>query len=163
MIAALLMVVALAAPACWRPPVEAPVAVPFRAPACTWCPGHRGVEYHPPIGAPVRAVADGRVTFAGTVAGTKYLVTEVAGGRRVTYGMLEAFSVGTGDRVVAGHVVGRSSARLYLGVRQGNRAVDPAPLLARSAGPLRLVPTDRRAARPAGPRRWACATGPTAR
>jgi murein DD-endopeptidase MepM/ murein hydrolase activator NlpD len=163
MIAALLMVVVLAAPSCWRPPVDVPVAVAFRAPACTWCPGHRGVEFRPPVGTPVRAITGGVVTFVGTVAGTKYLVTEIAGGRKVTYGMLAAFSAGVGDRVDAGQIVGHSSARLYLGLRQGNRAVDPMPLLARRVGPLRLVPLDRRDARPAGQPRWTCATGPPRR
>ncbi len=163
MIAVLVLVAALAAPSCWRPPVDSAVVRAFRAPACTWCPGHRGLEYRPPAGTPVRAVAAGVVSFVGSVAGTKYLVTEVVPGRKVTYGMLGAFSVRLGERVAEGQVVGRSTARLYLGVRQGNHYLDPAPLLGRPFGRLRLVPVDRRGARPAGSPRWACATGPPAR
>ncbi len=163
MIAALLVVAALAAPPCWHPPVESVVTDAFRAPACTWCPGHRGLEYRPLLGTPVRAVAPGTVTFAGVVAGTKYLVIEVAPGQKVTYGMLASFVARAGDRVVQGQVVGRSTARLFLGVRQGNHYLDPASLLERRLGPLRLVPVDRRTVRPAGSSRWACATGPPAR
>ena len=42
---------------CWRPPVAAPVADPFRKPPCAWCPGNRGIEYRTQEGAPVTAVA----------------------------------------------------------------------------------------------------------
>ena len=127
---------------CWRPPVDVPVAVPFRAPACTWCAGHRGLEYRPPPGTAVRAVADGVVTFAGSVAGVRYVVVRLPDGRRVTYGELAASDVVAGARVRVGRVLGRAGERLFLGVRQGNHHVDPAPLLCSTdvAGRVRLLP-----------------------
>ncbi len=163
MIAALALVVALATPSCWLPPVEAPVVRPFVAPVCTWCPGHRGLEYRPSPGSPVRSPADGVVVFAGPVVGVNYLVIRVADGRRITLGMLAAVGVRVGERVVAGQSVARSSARLFLGVRVGNHHVDPAPMLGRSRGRVRLVPTDRKGSRPAASSSRACAAADSGR
>ncbi len=163
MIAALALLVGLVVPGCWQPPVDVPVAVPFRAPACTWCPGHRGLEFRPVPGTPVRAVADGRVVFAGPVVGVNYLVVQVADGRRITFGQVAAVLVRVGDRVRAGQVVARSSGRLFLGVRLGNHYVDPAPLLAVRRGRVRLVPVDRKGMRPAGSAPAACAAADPAR
>jgi murein DD-endopeptidase MepM/ murein hydrolase activator NlpD len=157
MIAALVALATLLAPTCWRPPVEARVAVPFRAPACTWCPGHRGIEYRVAPGTPVRAVTDGRVVFAGSVVGVTYLVIRVADGRRVTFGQLADLSARVGQQVHEGQVVGHSTARLFLGVRVGDHPVDPAPLLGRPRGRARLVPLDGNRSRPAGPVGRTCA------
>ena len=157
MIAALALVVALIAPACWQPPVDAPVVRPFVAPACTWCAGHRGLEYRPTPGAPVRAPAAGVVVFAAPVVGVNYLVIRVVDGRRITLGLLAAIGVRQGERVVAGQVVGRSSARLFLGVRVGNHHVDPAPLLGRTRVRPRLVPLGGHGPPPAGSSLGACA------
>ena len=76
-----------------------PVVDPFRAPACAWCPGNRGLEYAPPPGPPVRAVAAGVVTFTGVVAGTRYVVVDHARrlARRPTAGWRRAVSCGAGD------------------------------------------------------------------
>ena len=69
---------------------SAPVADPFREPACAWCPGNRGIEYG--TGAGRRSCGRRRpatVTFAGVVAGTRYVVVDHADGRlRATYGNL---------------------------------------------------------------------------
>lgn len=163
MIAALALVVALFTPSCWQSPVEAPVARPFLPPACTWCPGHRGLEYRTAPGAPVRAPAAGSVVFAGPVVGVNYLVIRVDDGRRITLGMLATVGARVGDRVAAGQVVGRSGVRLFLGVRVGNHHVDPAPLLGGERGRARLVPLDGQGARPAGSARRACAVAHPAR
>jgi murein DD-endopeptidase MepM/ murein hydrolase activator NlpD len=127
---------------CWRPPTSAPVADPFRRPGCTWCPGNRGVEYGTLPGDPVRAVAAGEVTFAGDVAGTRYVVVRHADDLRVTYGNVDATAFVAGDVVVAGMLIGVAAGPLHFGVRRGEEYVDPTPMLGVEVGVARLLPTD---------------------
>ena len=148
--------VVVAAP-CWQPPVSAPIADPFRAPACRWCPGNRGIEYRTRPGTPVRAVAAGRVSFAGSVAGERYVVVRHADGRRATYGKLESVEVAAGDAVVARSIVGVASRSTHFGLRRGDTYVDPTPYLGRPVTVARLIPVDGSPAAPAGPTRWRCA------
>ena len=162
-LAALLAVLAVLVPAgaahalpCWQPPVEAPVTDPFRAPSCRWCPGNRGIEFGTAPGTRIRAVATGRVTFAGSVADTVYVVIRHAGGRRVTYANLRPTSWSVGELVVRGQTVGRAAGRFHLGVRVGDRYVDPAPLLGRWVHRARLVPVDGGAGNPPPPPRLRC-------
>jgi murein DD-endopeptidase MepM/ murein hydrolase activator NlpD len=150
-----LLLLVLALP-CWVPPLEAPVTDPFRMPACVWCPGNRGIEYGPTPGQRVRAVAAGTVTFAGTVAGTRYVVVEHVDGLRATYGRLADAAVHRGDRVAAGQVVGTTTDRFYFGLRDGEVPVDPTPRLGRPVYPTRLVPTDGSASPSVGPPRLVC-------
>jgi murein DD-endopeptidase MepM/ murein hydrolase activator NlpD len=146
---------------CLLPPVVAPVADPFREPACQWCPGNRGIEYAVPTGTPVRAAAAGVVTFSGSVAGTFYVVVQHAEGVRATYGQLAGSHLGAGDVVVAGAIVGPSAGGLHFGLRVGERYVDPALFIGRLVERARLVPTDGSAPRPAPPPRLECpATAP---
>lgn len=153
--------VARAAP-CWPPPVLAPVVVPFRAPVCRWCAGHRGIEFGTSPGTVVTAVAAGTVTFSGTVAGTAYVVVRHADGTRVTYGELATRAVRAGSVVVAGMRIGTTVGHLYFGVRIGDgdteRYVDPAPYLGTWRGVVRLVPADGSAAPPSPTARVVCAT-----
>jgi murein DD-endopeptidase MepM/ murein hydrolase activator NlpD len=127
---------------CLLPPVTAPVADPFREPACPWCPGNRGLTYDVAAGTTVRAAAAGTVTFSGPVAGTFYVVIEHPGGLRATYGELAGSHLTPGDVVVAGATVGRSAGGLHFGLRRGDRYIDPAPFLGRLVERARLVPTD---------------------
>ena len=83
---------------CLVPPIEAPVVDPFRMPACPYCAGNRGIEYGPRPGQAVVAMADGLVVFAGSVAGTRWLVVEHRDGLRASYGWLATMSVTRGDR-----------------------------------------------------------------
>jgi hypothetical protein len=160
----------LAVVPCLLVPVDAPVVDPFRPPPCSWCPGNRGLEYATRAGTTVRAPMAGRVSFAGVVAGTRYVVVEqlVDGQRvRVTLGGLLDSGLRTGDTVRLGQVVGTTSTRFHLGLRVADAYVDPTPWLA--AAPrlrARLVPLDgqRRLAAPSsalscpgpadGSRRW---------
>lgn len=164
-IASLLIALTLAAPpggaaaACLLPPVTAPIADVFRAPACQWCPGNRGLEYAVAAGEVVRAAAAGTVTFSGNVAGSFYLVIQHADGLRATYGRLAGSRLAAGDTVPAGAVVGVSAGGLYFGLRRGDQDgqyVDPAPLLGRLVERWRLVPTDGSPARAAPPPRLRC-------
>ena len=145
--AALVAVVAT----CWLPPVDAPVVDPFRAPACTWCPGNRGIEYGPVPGQTVVAVEAGTVSFAGSVARVAYVVVLHDDGIRATYGRLEQIGVVTGQRVSAGQRLGTTTGRFYFGLRDGNTPVDPTPLIGRRTWPARLVPMDGTPARPVAP------------
>lgn len=138
MIAAVLAVVV----GCLLPPVDAPVSRGFEAPACRWCPGHRGLEYASAPGQAVRAAAAGTVTFSGAVAGAQYLVVLHDDGLRATYGGVVDPTVGAGQRVVGGQRIGRTVGRLHFGLRDGETYVDPAPMLAFRAGRPRLVPID---------------------
>jgi murein DD-endopeptidase MepM/ murein hydrolase activator NlpD len=159
------------ATSCWLPPVDAPVADPFRSPACTWCPGNRGIEYATAAGTPVRAVAGGAVTYAGTIAGTSYLVVRLADGRRVTYGGLQGVDRNAGDIVVAGEVVAHTAGPLHLGLRAaavpgdpeaGDQYLDPTASLGVLVGRARLVPVDGTPRRPAPPPRLVCPAVPSA-
>ncbi len=150
--------------ACFVPPVDVPIAIGFTRPACDYCAGHRGVEFHPPTGVAVHAVIGGVVSFAGRVAGTLYVVVAQGDGSRTTYGMLATRVVGAGDGVAAGQIVGYSSARLYFGMRDANdQPVDPTGLLGHWVGRPRLVPLDGTAARTGPPPVLACPAAPTGR
>lgn len=150
-----LLVAALAA-TCWMPPVDAPVTDPFRAPACTWCPGNRGIEYGPEPGRSVTAVAGGVVSFAGTVVATRYVVVLHDDGLRATYGRLAAVAVRAGDQVHPGTRLGTTSTELYFGLRRGDEAVDPTPFLGTLRRRPRLVPVDGTPRRPGPPPRLVC-------
>jgi murein DD-endopeptidase MepM/ murein hydrolase activator NlpD len=149
---------AAAAP-CLRPPVDAPVADGFRAPACPWCPGNRGLEYAVSPGTVVRAAAAGTVTFAGVVAGVRYVVIEHADGHRATYGSLVSSHLRAAQRVPAGAIVGTTGASFHFGLRRGGTYVDPEPYLGRLVTRPRLVPTDGTPARPAPAPSLRCVSG----
>jgi murein DD-endopeptidase MepM/ murein hydrolase activator NlpD len=147
-----------AAPICWEPPVVAPILDPYREPACPWCPGNRGIEYATRPGAAVRAVAAGRVTFVGSVVGTRYVVVEHANGWRATYGALRQVTVQHGGAVVSGSVVGTTTSRFHFGLRDRDGYRDPTPHLGRWVHRSRLVPTDGSAGPPPGQPRLRCAS-----
>jgi murein DD-endopeptidase MepM/ murein hydrolase activator NlpD len=135
-----LIALAMVLPGCYLPPVDAPIVDPFRAPACTFCPGNRGLEYQPAPGSPVVAAAPGVVRFSGVVAGVRYLVVEQVDGRTATYGRLAAARVGLGAAVRQGETLATTGDRFFFGVREGQRYVDPAPFLGHPRFRPRLVP-----------------------
>lgn len=141
---------------CWRPPVEAAVSDPFRPPACRWCPGNRGIDYASEPGVPVRAVRAGTVTFAGSVAGTGYVVVEHPDGRRATYGGVSDRRVQRGDLVLARSVIGMTAGPLHFGLRDGRRYLDPTSRFGRAVYPTRLVPLDGSTPLAVGPPRIVC-------
>jgi murein DD-endopeptidase MepM/ murein hydrolase activator NlpD len=153
----LAVALALLAPTCYRPPVEAAIVDPFRAPACTFCPGNRGLEYRPPSGTSVVAAADGVVRFSGVVADVRYVVVEQHDGRTATYGRLAAAQVGIGSALRAGDVVGTTTDRFYFGLREGDQYIDPAPFLGSLRYRHRLVPIDGSGPRPPPPPAIRCA------
>jgi len=146
---------------CWRRPVAAAVVDDFREPACRWCPGNRGLEYGTAAGDQVSAVATGVVVFSGSVAGTRYVVVELADGLRITYGNLTGPLPTTDAVVVAGSVVGSAAGHLHFGVREGDRYVDPAPMIGELRGVPRLIPVDGTPRLPAPPPMLTCAATAT--
>ncbi|MFJ4516283.1 murein hydrolase activator EnvC family protein [Streptomyces sp. NPDC088816] len=122
-------------------------------PATVYGPGHRGVDLAAPPGAQVRAVAAGRVFFAGPVAGRGVVSIELTGTGepplRTTYEPVTA-SVKQGDEVAAGAVVGTVEATgrhcegpcLHWGLLRGTTYLNPLLLLPPWLlnGPTRLLP-----------------------
>ena len=84
-------------------------------------------------------MASGTVSFAGEVAGVRYVVVDT-GVVRVTHGRLQSVDVGKGDVVRVGDVLGVASETLYVGVRRGDHAVDPQSCGMRRT---RLVPEEK--------------------
>ncbi|MFI7412352.1 murein hydrolase activator EnvC family protein [Streptomyces sp. NPDC049627] len=126
----------------------------WEPPATPYGPGHRGIDLAAQPGTPVRAVAAGRVSFAGRVAGRGVVSVELAGTGapplRTTYEPVRA-SVRKGDEVAAGKVVGALEATgshcdvtcLHWGLRSGDAYLDPLSLLPPwllHRGPSRLLP-----------------------
>ncbi len=118
----------------------------FDPPADRYGAGHRGVDLAGVVGDPVRAVAPGRVAFAGQVGGVP-VVTIDHGGERSTYQPVAA-TVQVGDAVGARQVIGTllgehsrcPGACLHLGRRVGDDYRDPLELLA--AARFRLISPD---------------------
>ena len=100
---------------------------------------HKGIDFGAPLGADVRAVASGRVRFAGWFRGYGRLVILDHGDRFYTVcGHLGDVLVRVDDEVAAGQVIGTvgdtgslSGPGLYFEVRQGGDAVDPVAWLRR--------------------------------
>lgn len=128
-------------PGTYRPPVSLPVVDPFRPPAGPYGPGNRGLEYGAVGGEPVRAVAAGVVRFAGAVAGRLAVTVGHPDGRRSSLTGLAVVLVRAGDRVRQGDLVGLAAPGLHLGVREGDRYVDPAALFDAAPRHAWLVPS----------------------
>ncbi|WP_254646766.1 murein hydrolase activator EnvC [Streptomyces sp. GbtcB6] len=136
----------------WPVGVRPPVLRGWEPPATVYGPGHRGVDVGASAGEPVRAVAAGRVSYAGRVAGRGVVSVALAGtDLRTTYEPVTA-TVQKGEVVAAGEVVGtvepggaHCGARscVHWGLLRGDVYVDPLLLLPpwlRDRGPSRLLP-----------------------
>ncbi len=119
----------------------------FDPPATEYGRGHRGIDVAAPTGTVVRAVAPGRVVFAGSVAGTP-VVTVDHGSTRSTYQPVRA-RVAVGDAVDRGDALGTltsghghcSSTCLHLGrVADDDGYLDPLDVL--GGGRFRLITPD---------------------
>ncbi|MFO7778313.1 MAG: peptidoglycan DD-metalloendopeptidase family protein [Nitriliruptoraceae bacterium] len=112
----------------------------FDPPRTAFGGGHRGVDLELAPGAAVRAAGSGRVTFAGPVAGRRWVSIAHLDGHVTTYGPLAAVRVRAGeqvrrgDRLAAldggGHGAGGRDTGLHWGARDATGAyVDPLGLL----------------------------------
>lgn len=126
----------------WKPPPQ------------PWAAGHRGVDLAAPRGSPVRAAADGTVSFAGKVAGRSLVSIALSEtGRpplRTTYEPVRP-AVRKGQKVRAGQRVGTVAdgpfhcrrGCLHWGARRGEQYLDPLSLLPADllrGSPSRLLP-----------------------
>lgn len=127
----------------YEPPVDGPIVDTWRPPPEDWDPGNRGIDYAPGRGTPVRAAADGEVTFAGQVGGSLHVVILHTDGVRTSYSFLQSVAVHRGDRVRQGEVVGTAGDDLHFGARVGDDYIDPRTLF---DGPAQvfLVPDEAR-------------------
>ncbi|MGR4884136.1 M23 family metallopeptidase [Streptomyces sp. LARHCF249] len=133
-------------------PLPAPLSVArwWDPPPTPYAAGHRGVDLDAPVGAEVRAVAAGRVHYAGQVAGRGVLSLALPNGLRTTYEPVRAL-VSEGEAVAAGQVVAVltegthcPSPCLHWGLLSGEQYLNPLTLLTRPAP--RLLPLDSPAA-----------------
>ena len=159
LVAGLLTIAPPADAPCLLPPVSGRVTDGFRSPVCPYCAGNRGLEIDTTPGQTVVAAAAGRVSFAGSVAGTRYVAVEHGGGYRTTYGGLASITVTTGTRVDAGGALGTSAAHTFFGLRQGDVYLDPYPHLGVVVIAPHLVPLDGSPGRPGGAGRLRCPPG----
>ncbi len=148
--------------ACYLAPVSAPISLPFDAPACTYCTGHRILEYDTASGSPVVAVTPGVVVFVGVVAGTRYLAVQDDDGLRATYGMLASVAAPRGSLVKRGDVIASTTDHFSFGLRLGDLYLDPAPFIGTVSRRARLVPSNGSPARQARTRPPTCAAAPSA-
>jgi murein DD-endopeptidase MepM/ murein hydrolase activator NlpD len=141
----------------WPVGVRPTVVRGWEPPVTVYGPGHRGVDLAAAVGDPVRAVAGGRVSFAGPVAGRGVVSVDLAGTGeptlRTTYEPVRAF-VHQGDVVGAGEVLGVlepptahcAESCLHWGLRRQDMYLNPLSLLPPwllRAGPSRLLRVDR--------------------
>lgn len=131
-----------------------PILRAWEPPATRYGRGHRGVDLGTPAGTPVRAVAPGRISFAGRVAGKGVVSVELRGTGdpplRTTYEPVRAV-LKKGAEVAAGEVVGTveptgshcTGTCVHWGLRRGDAYLDPLSLLPPGLlrrGPSRLLP-----------------------
>jgi len=134
----LALVTAAAACAIPRWPVDGPVSSPFGLRGGGLNMGiHRGIDIAVPTGTPIRAMAPGRVHFAGTLSGYGMVVMiDHSGQVRTVYAHLSEIHVRTGETLRGRPVIGLSGAtgrvtgpHLHFEIRRRGRAEDPVPLL----------------------------------
>lgn len=138
----------------WPVGARPPVLRGWEPPATAYGPGHRGVDLAADAGTPVRAVAAGRVSFAGRVAGRGVVSVELTGTGdpplRTTYEPVRA-SVPEGTGVSAGEVIGTVEPTgshcpapcVHWGLLRAGTYLDPLTLLPPwllHRGPSRLLP-----------------------
>ncbi len=126
----------------YRPPLDAPVVDPFRAPANPYGSGNRGIDYAATPGQEVRAAAAGEVVFVGPIAGSVHVVVLHADGVRTSYSFLAGASVRRGQQITAGQVVGVAAGNVHFGARTGDVYLDPTDLFAGAGPEVRLVPLE---------------------
>lgn len=123
----------------YEAPVSGAVLRGFDPPATALGPGHRGADLVAAPHATVRSSADGRVAFAGSVAGTSWVAIAHADGVTTSYGPLAGLRVRTGDDVSRASAIGTLAsgghghlgldAGLHWGARIDGRYIDPLELL----------------------------------
>lgn len=121
-----------------RWPVEGPLISPFGVRFVGWRPGlHRGVDIRVPDGTEVKAMAGGRIRFAGVMSGYGNVIwLDHSGNVLSVYGHLSTLLVRTGGEVeggqviaLSGHTGNASGPHLHFEVWRNGREVDPVAFL----------------------------------
>ncbi|MGI5194543.1 M23 family metallopeptidase [Streptomyces sp. CA-288835] len=138
----------------WPVGVRPPVTRGWDPPTTEYGRGHRGVDLAAPPGTAVRAIAPGRISFAGRVAGRGVLSIELDSTGdpplRTTYEPVRA-TAKKGDEVAPGDIVGVveptgshcQASCLHWGLLRADTYLDPLSLLPPGLlrrGPSRLLP-----------------------
>lgn len=108
---------------------------------------HAGIDFKGPMGSPIFAAADGRVTFAGRKSGYGNAIEIThANGMLTRYAHLSRIDVRVGQAVAAGTTIGglgstgRSTGpHLHFEVRINDRAINPRPFLEAAPDVLKEV------------------------
>lgn len=111
---------------------------------------HSGLDFKGPIGAPIRAAAQGKISFVGTRSGYgKTIEISHGNGLMTRYAHMSAYHAEVGQMVDAGHVIGaigntgRSTGpHLHFEVRINDRAVNPRPFLEKARHVLEKARND---------------------
>lgn len=98
---------------------------------------HAGLDFRGPVGAPIHAAADGRITFVGLRHGYGKVIEITHGNGLMTrYAHMSAWKARVGQQVEAGDVIGQigstgrsTGPHLHFEVRINGRAVNPRPFL----------------------------------
>jgi hypothetical protein len=120
-------------------PVPGGVVRPFAAPTTTFGAGHRGADLAADPNDPIHAAAGGTVTFAGDVAGIRWVSVAHPDGVLTSYGPVGRLAVARGEQVAGGALLGTLAAGghgdgatdrgLHWGARRDGRYLDPLSLL----------------------------------
>ncbi len=94
---------------------------------------HDGIDLAAPVGAPIRAIAEGQVMYADPHGGYgRYIVIRHLNGFTSHYGHCEKVDVAPGAAVVAGQIIGTvgnsgvsTGPHLHFEIRQNGTAQDP--------------------------------------
>ncbi|MFT4156581.1 MAG: M23 family metallopeptidase [Microbacterium sp.] len=119
--------------ASWLWPIDGSrdVVSAYRAPANKYGAGHRGIDIAAPVGASVRAPADGVVAFRGTVVDRGVLTIEHPGGYVTTFEPIRSelspgHAIAEGDDIgfvdIGGHAI---AGTLHVGVRLDGEYINP--------------------------------------
>jgi murein DD-endopeptidase MepM/ murein hydrolase activator NlpD len=107
---------------------------------------HDGIDLAAPVGAPIRAIAQGQVVYADPHGGYgRYIVVKHADGYTSHYGHCDKVEVSPGQRVAAGEILGTvgnsgvsTGPHLHFEIRRNGTPQNPEALLPgldeRSAG-----------------------------
>ena len=99
----------------WPWPLLGEVITPYKNGSDRFAAGqHRGLDIAAPAGTQVRAIVDGRVSFAGRLpdGGVTVTVRSADGGHLISGLHLASRAVARGESVVAGQAIGIDKARL---------------------------------------------------
>lgn len=98
---------------------------------------HEGIDFRGKVGSPIRATADGKVTFAGTQRGYgNVLIIDHGNGYTTKYAHLHKFSVKKGDYVTRGQNIGQignsgrsTGPHLHYEIAYKGKTVNPAKFM----------------------------------